>query len=511
MADSAFRNNSSRLHRHPRTLTTAILVAALALVVTAPAARADETGREPGFDEQLVEFHNQKVKLAGSLMLPKCEKPVPAVVFVHGAGPQNREPYREVGVYFASRGIAALIYDKRGTGQSGGLYESSAPYENLIKDALSAITFLKERPEISASQIGIWGLSQGAYISAAAASRSDDIHFVIVVGAEVADGMMFYYRDNLFRRYGLSATLRDMAEKMSLVDQDLQQTFQEGFRLSSFVPRSYAAPDQFVDPAWSHVTQPVLAMWGKLDQNVPVGESAAGLKNSLAQVNNENWTILILPQTNHSLKVSESGALYSESFGYPPGALLTMADWAKSVLNRPAEIGKMKQEGTPPDAAILPQLTRYENLRWYGNGTAQGALWILFFIGFGANTIAVAWSCLARLFRRGTGVAVPASNRIVSLKRTIGTLNLFILAALSITAVLVVDQLHPNCPTILLFTPLLGTVSTLATIVLLIAHVRTRREQGGTTARRIRCWLDLLCFVLFVPYMYYWNLIGVRF
>ncbi len=248
----------------------AIPVVAFVIGMTAPAASADETGAESSFDEHRVEFHNQGVQPAGSLLFPRSEVPVPAVVFVHGAGRQTRESYREVGGYFASRGIAALIYDKRGTGQSGGAYESDEPYENLVNDALSAIPFLKERREIAASQIGIWGLSQGAYISAAAASRSEDIQFIIVVGADVADGMMFYYRDNLFRRYGLSDTLRDVAEKLYLVDQDLQRTFQDGFRLSSFVPRSYPPPDQYVHPPWSHVNKPVLAMWGQLGQNGPV-------------------------------------------------------------------------------------------------------------------------------------------------------------------------------------------------------------------------------------------------
>jgi hypothetical protein len=180
-------------------------------------------------------------------------------------------------------------------------------------------------------------LAEGS-ASAAAASRSEDIQFIIVVGAEVADGMMLYYRDNLFRRYGLSDTLRDVAEKLYLVEQDLQRTFQDGFRLSSFVPRSYPPPDQYVHPAWSHVNQPVLAMWGQLDQHIPVGESVAGLKNSLAQANNENWTIIILPRTNHGLKISETGALQSKSHGYPPGALQTMTDWAWSALDRPSEV-----------------------------------------------------------------------------------------------------------------------------------------------------------------------------
>jgi pimeloyl-ACP methyl ester carboxylesterase len=496
---------------HIPLLPAAIAVIAFLIGMSETEARANETGASSSFEEHPVEFHNQGVKLAGSLLLPKSETPVPAVVFVHGAGRQTRESYREVGEYFASHGIAALIYDKRGSGQSGGAYESREPYENLVNDALSAIAVLKERREIAPSQIGIWGLSQGAYISAAAAARSGDIQFIIVVGAEVADGMMFYYRDNLFRRYGLSDTLRDVAEKLYLVEQDLLRTFQDGFRLSSFAPRSYPPPGKYVHPAWSHVNRPVLAMWGQLDQHVPVGESVAGLKNSLAQANNENWTFIIQPRTNHDLKISETGAIQSKSHGYPPGALQTMTDWAWNAIDRPSEIGTMKQEGVAPEAGILPRLASYERLRCYGSGTVQAALWILFLISFSANTIAGAWCCLACIFRRRQSVAFPASNRVVNFKRAICALNLLILVAFTITTLLVFDQLHPSCPAVLLFLPLLGTVSTLATVALLIVLARTRRADGWTVARRIRDSLEVFCLILFVPYLFYWNLIGYHF
>ena len=63
----------------------------------------------------------------------------------------------------------------------------------------------------------------------------------------------------------------------------------------------------------------------------------------------------------------------------------------------------------------------------------------------------------------------------------------------------------------MLFLPLLGTVSTLATAALLIVLVSTRRDQGWTAARKIRFSLDVLCLVLFVPYMIYWDVIGLRF
>jgi hypothetical protein len=51
---------------------------------------ANETGTGSRFEEHPIEFHNQNVRLSGSLLLPKSEKPLPAVIFVHGAGPQTR-------------------------------------------------------------------------------------------------------------------------------------------------------------------------------------------------------------------------------------------------------------------------------------------------------------------------------------------------------------------------------------------------------------------------------------
>ena len=464
---------------HMAFLPAAMAIIAFRVGMSETEARADKTEAGSWFAEHPVEFHNQGVKLAGSLLLPRSEVPLPALVFVHGAGPQTREPYREAGEYFASHGIAALIYDKRGTGQSGGAYESHGTYENLVNDALFAVASLKQRHEIAQSQIGIWGLSQGAYISAAAANRTKDIRFIIAVGASVADGAMFYYRNNLFRLYGLSDTLRDVAEKGDLGQRTLPHSLEDCFSLSSFAPRSYPPPDQYVHPEWSRVDQPVLAMWGQLDQNLPVGESVAGLKNSLAHAHNERWTMVILPQANHSLGISETGALQSKWRGYPPGALETMSGWVHSVLDDPSQIETMKLEGLAQETGVRFRAVRYENLRWYGNGTVQAALWILFVLSFFANTIAGVRCSLTRLFRRRQNAALPASNRVVNFKRAICALNLMILVAFTITMLLVLDQLHPRCPAVLLFLPLLGTVSTLATVALLIVSPGLAAATAG--------------------------------
>jgi len=492
-------------------LPGAIFVIAFLIGMAGFEAHADETGATFSFEERSVKFQNQDVNLAGSLLLPRSEVPVPAVVFVHGAGRQTRESYRELGEYFASQGIAALIYDKRGTGQSGGVYESHEPYENLVDDALAVIGYLKQRHEIAPSQIGMWGLSQGAYISAAAASRSEDIQFVIGVGASVADRTDSYYRDNLFRKYGLSDKLRDVAEKGQLLQDTLPHNLRDESLLSSFLPRSYPPPDEYVHPAWSHVQQPVLMMWGQLDQHQPVGESILGLKNSLAHANNDKWTMIILPRAKHSLGISDTGAIQEKWRGYPPGALKTMTDWAWHAIDHPSEIDKMKQVGDAEVKGILSNAGRYEKLRWYGNGTVQAALWILFLISFLANTIAGVWYGLTPLFRGQQSAALQASDKVLNFKRALCALNLLILIALGITTLLVLDQMHPSCPAVLMYLPLMGTVSTVGTVSLLIVLARIFRDHSRTAARGIRFSLDVLCLVLFVPYMVYWNLIGVRF
>ena len=76
-------------------MAAAIPVVAFVIGMTGPAAIADEAGAESRFEEHHVEFHNLDIKLAGSLLLPKSDVPVPAVVFVHGAGRQTRESYRD--------------------------------------------------------------------------------------------------------------------------------------------------------------------------------------------------------------------------------------------------------------------------------------------------------------------------------------------------------------------------------------------------------------------------------
>ena len=67
-----------------------------------------------------VTFVSHGDSLAGTTVFPKDEIRA-AVVFIHGSGPQTRD--LSLAERFAASGIAALVYDKRGVGESGGTYE----------------------------------------------------------------------------------------------------------------------------------------------------------------------------------------------------------------------------------------------------------------------------------------------------------------------------------------------------------------------------------------------------
>src|SRR5262249_43483078 len=185
---------------------------------------------------------------------------------------------------------------KRGCGASTGDWTTASQFD-LAEDALAAVRLLKERPEIDSRRIGLWGMSQGASIIPLAAVRSSDVAFLIAVsGCLSFDRQMYYYRANLFRQRGLSDSLLDVANKASLVYND----FARGVRNGLPVPaawRARSAFDVYLDyrQEWSRVRQPVLAVYGELDQAVPVAESAAELREAMLIGNNKDWTILIFP------------------------------------------------------------------------------------------------------------------------------------------------------------------------------------------------------------------------
>ena len=145
-----------------------------------------KAARSRAYSEEEVVFQNGEVTLAGRLLVPSTAGPHPAVVVISGGNgiPVNRnQGYQIVGDVFARRGIAALIYDKRGGGRSTGDWRTAGP-EELAADALAAVHFLRGRGDIDPNQVGLWGISEGGWIGPLTASRCEEVAFLIVVSAD---------------------------------------------------------------------------------------------------------------------------------------------------------------------------------------------------------------------------------------------------------------------------------------------------------------------------------------
>ncbi|QDT41352.1 Alpha/beta hydrolase family protein [Gimesia alba] len=137
------------------------------------------------FEEVEVTVGKGLWAVPGTLSLPQGDKRVPAVVLVHGSGPNDRDetigpnkPFRDLAHGLATRGIAVLRYEKRTKHHrlkmaliSGGLTVK----EESIDDAVAAVDTLAEQPRIDADRIFVLGHSLGGNLLPRIGGASDKI------------------------------------------------------------------------------------------------------------------------------------------------------------------------------------------------------------------------------------------------------------------------------------------------------------------------------------------------
>lgn len=251
------------------------------------------------------------ITLAGRLITPHATGKVPVVIIVHGAGEVTRKNFLTdmLAGMFAANGIATFSYDKRGVGDSGGTYvsrgnASQGNIELLASDALAGVNYLKGRPEIDATQIGMQGNSQAGWIIPFAAAQSKDVAFMIMwSGPGVTQG--------------ITDTYDRLAEGMD--PEELAKTLRE-------------TPPFGFDPVPSLevTTAPGFWAFGSVDKTVPVPESIASLEKVKA-AGQKDFTWQVFPNGDHFL-ISSGSAPNGDlrlATGYVPGLLGATMAWLK--------------------------------------------------------------------------------------------------------------------------------------------------------------------------------------
>ena len=154
-----------------------------------------QTPKEPfSYHSEEVTFQNADdgVTLAGTLTWPASGARCKAVVLVSGSGGQDRnntfsehKTFFVLADYLARHGIATLRVDDRGVGKSGGnLKESGLP--DADADAVAAVNYLKQRPEINADSVGVIGHSEGAFVAFSMAARKEVPFIITLAGGGVS-------------------------------------------------------------------------------------------------------------------------------------------------------------------------------------------------------------------------------------------------------------------------------------------------------------------------------------
>jgi dipeptidyl aminopeptidase/acylaminoacyl peptidase len=271
-----------------------------------------------------VTFRDKDVTLAGTLLLPTTPGKHPAIVFLHGSGPEGRWANHYLAQKFAERGIVALIYDKRGVGQSTGDWQK-ATFEALADDAVAGIRFLQSQSAVDATRVGIYGHSQGGTVAPLVGVRGGDLRFVVASAAggidpaevetysvensigvaklppaERADAQSYVHAliDVAYRGKN-RAPLDAMAAKFKSRDWYFappppgNSYWLISKQMAAFKPAEY----------WRQIKAPVLLVYGAHDERVPPRESANAIQAALESGGNRNVALKMYSDADHTFTI----------------------------------------------------------------------------------------------------------------------------------------------------------------------------------------------------------------
>jgi dienelactone hydrolase len=302
------------------------------------------------------------ITLHGSVLAPTTPGRHAAVVMLQGAGNRSWSERKPEAEALARHGLVVLAYDKRTIGYS----LLHRDYRVLAEDAVAAVRLLAGRSDVDNTRVGLWALSEGAFVAPLAAASSTQIRFLITVGAAAmtpAVQTIWAYGEN-FAHAGVSGSF----------PHTLQVPASQLARDAGLFPEADFDPV----PEWRRVRQPVLAQWGVLDRQVAPAESAAALERALREGGNDQVTIRIVPDARHDLNHTSD-----DGFDRDSDLLPDFGDFEAGWIERlgtgpvPAHVGPAAQQDRPTRPTTDPS--------WYGRARTQLVVAILMLGGFFAH------------------------------------------------------------------------------------------------------------------------------
>lgn len=328
-----------------------------------------------------VLYYNQdsSIRYGATLTTPKGKGPFATLLFITGSGQQNRDeelfghkPFAVLAHHLTQKGYAVLRVDDRGTGQTTG-DAANATSADFAGDVTVGLNYLKGRPEVNKSKIGLLGHSEGGMIAQIVGSQRSDVAFVISLagpGQNILD-LLADQNKALLQSMGIdksaaaayaplfaslmpvvAAPDTDSAAKaagLPVLQAWLQKT-PDSLQAAYVAMNPSKKPEDYLSGMLKQVRSPwfryfihynpephirtmkgkVLVLNGSEDVQVASKPNLEGWRNNLRRSKATSWEAMELPGLNHLFQhcktctVAEYGTL-EETFA--PEAMKVISDW----------------------------------------------------------------------------------------------------------------------------------------------------------------------------------------
>ena len=289
-----------------------------------------------GIVEREIAFESDGLTLRGTIAGPDDGDAIePAVVFIHGSGPVDRDgnaagmtmdAYRQIAHALARAGIASLRFDKRGVGESEG-EAALASRADLLADVNAAVDAVQGEDGLGAESVVLIGHSEGSYLAPVVAAENDAVAGVVLLSgaARPLDEITKWQIETLLQHQGVEGPQLDAL----LAQQDQYIAFVEASQgewsdytvemLQEAMPwmtedsaqQLLATPlalswlrEHYLDEPADAIRQldvPVLILSGEKDSQVPASEAEL-IRQLLDEAGNPDVTALVLEDLNHLLR-----------------------------------------------------------------------------------------------------------------------------------------------------------------------------------------------------------------
>jgi dienelactone hydrolase len=323
-----------------------------------------ETGARIAFDVSDTTFESRGVKLVGRLVLPKGVGKAPVVVLVHGSEHDSALEFYALQRMFPAQGIGAFVYDKRGTGASGGTYTQD--FNVLADDAIAAMKQARRLAGPRAGRIGYQGGSEAGWVLPLAVNRERVDFAIVSFGLAVTileEDQESVALDMYFHHHAA-----DTAKALELAragERVVETGGKEGYEAFDLLRRKYKSEAWYKDvhgdflffimpldkaqidaaaaqiglqttpfryepmPALRASTTPQLWVLGADDLDAPSAETAKRIKSLIAD--GRAYTLAVYPGAEHGMTEYELDAKGERaSTRFAPGYFKMMADFIRN-------------------------------------------------------------------------------------------------------------------------------------------------------------------------------------